>query len=281
MGGNALNGKAETIGSITATDINVTAGSLAQTDGISVISHADATIGNLFSSGTIKQSLGADALKLEADGSAKLAANTITDSIVNIDTTAIGGVRKVYGKDGDATKLTEGNLLNAGEISVALSAHAVNMHAEGLATLTDKVAADGTATVLNSAINVSNETITGVEGNFVNVAWTDINETSLEKSAVKRGLIKAALSADAIHLDAKGEANLQPLSLENSNVNIVNRSTSGVGETFANYGEVSVALSANAANFASASTATLGKADTTTIIAGTTTVSNYSLSGAR
>ena len=272
LGGNAIDGESIAGGLITAKDINQSSSSSERTD-ISVIAHSEANIGNLINAGTISESLGEDALKLEATGTSALVTESVTDSNVTIGTTSIGGVRKVYGKDGNNTKLTDGNLINVGEIKASLAANAVNMHSEGSAEFLDEA---DTTTLTNSNVTITNKSITGVEGNFVNIAATDINKTTLEKSAVARGTIKASLAADAVLLDAKGTASLTVKSITGGTTEVINESTSGVGSTFANYGEIASALAADGVDLSGVSEATLGDAagKSSTITSANVTVRN-------
>jgi len=276
LGGYGVNGEAKATGAILAGDINASKGSSpTQQTGIVVRTHADATAGNFFTSGTIVQSLGMDALKMGTTGSSTLAlTGGTTDADVDIFTTARGGIQKVYGKDGNKTELTDGSFLNAGLITSALAMHGVNMATSGISTI-------GTVgKIKDSDINVTNISTGGTEGSFGNIAWAGkINPETLKKEgiAVQRGLISSSLAMDAVHLTGSGLATLLPVGgLENSKTEVTNITKGGVGEHFLNYGLITSALAMNGVNLSATGGAVLLAPS---IVAGDTSVVNVTRTG--
>ncbi len=276
LGGYGVNGEAKATGAILAGDINASKGTHpTQQTGVVVRTHADATAGNFFTSGTIVQSLGMDAVKMGTTGSSTLAlTGGTTDADVDIFTTARGGVQKVYGKDGNKAELTDGSFLNAGLITSALAMHGVNMETSGISTI-------GTAgKITDSDLNVTNMSTGGTEGSFGNIAWAGkINPETLKKEgiAVQRGSISSSLAMDAVHLTGSGLATLLPLAeMSNSKVEVTNITKGGVGEHFLNYGLITSSLAMNGVNLSATGSAVLLAPS---IVAGETSVVNITRTG--
>ena len=276
LGGYGVNGEAKATGAILAGDINASKGnSPTQQTGIVVRTHADATAGNFFTSGTIVQSLGMDAMKMGTTGSSTLAlTGKATDADVDIFTTSRGGIQKVYGKDGNKTELTDGSFLNAGLITSALAMHGVNMETSGISTI-------GTVgKITDSDLNVTNRSTGGTEGSFGNIAWAGkINPETLKKEGalVQRGLISSSLAMDAVHLTGSGLATLLPLAeMSNSKVEVTNITKGGVGEHFLNYGLITSSLAMNGVNLSATGSAVLLAPS---IVAGETSVVNITRTG--
>ena len=240
-GGNALKSEATTDAGVEAKDIN-------NSTNVTINTKVSSTVGDLYNTGTMKQSLGVDGVHLTADGKSSLKADNIEGhSKITIESTATGGVRKKGNSN------STGNLVNGGDMSVSLSQNGMNLTAKGESS-SDSVTGGGSKVntkVSDSDIVVKSNVIAGVEGDLSNIA-TSIDENRTK--TVSRGVVKASLSQDGAKLSAEGKTDLAMKNITNSSVTFEQNTTAGVGGDFTNGGTMSASLAKDAVELSSTAT---------------------------
>ena len=239
LGGFGIKSEANSKSGVKAKDIN-------NSSDLTVKAVVSSTFGDIYNLGSIPQSLGQDAIHITAKGEDGIISDSVESSKITVDSVTTGGIR-VKGNSA-----SDGNLVNGGTISAALSKNAINISVEG-STGNDALSATADATYTDSNINVKSTTIGGIEGDFSNIATAlDENRTK----TVYRGTISAALSQDAALLTADGETNLELKNISDSTVYYESNTTGGVGGNLTNGGKISVALSKDAIDLSSTATTT-------------------------